>query len=335
MKPTLVRIEDVASRDTLGWAVWRAARGKRVQAEVRQFLGNLDAELNRMQAQILAGTIPVGRYRAFEIRDPKLRTIHAPVFAERVLHHALMAHIEPILERYLVDDSFACRPGKGTSAALARSRAHLGRWPWYLQMDVRRYFASIDHERLRSAIRRRIKGERVLALLDRIIASHESSPGRGLPIGALTSQHLANLYLAPLDRFLLEELRVGGLVRYMDDVVVWHGERAMLRRWVEVVRAFSKAELGLEIKPSWRLQRSDRGLTFAGLRLFANRTRLTARRRRRYRLVRARWEAAYRAGTITVTELQAGFASARAMTEGTDSLVWRLRQLETTPAVEA
>ena len=335
MKRTLIRIEDVAARDTLGWAFWRAAKGKRHSAEVSRFAADLDGNIDRLQAEILAGTIAVGEFRRFEIQDPKRRTIHAPLFRERVLHHALMAFIEPVIERYLVDDTYACRPGKGGRAAVLRVGAHLRHWPWYLQMDVRSYFASIDHDILRRQIRRRIKGRAVLRLLDRILASHQAGPGRGLPIGALTSQHLANLYLATLDRYLLETLRVGGLVRYMDDIIVWHPDRAWLRQAAGATREQAAETLRLEIKPSWRLQRSARGLTFAGLRIYPERVRLTARRRRRYRLARSKWEALFRAGAISAEALQAGYASALAMTRDADAVTWRWRQLCTSPTVDA
>ena len=125
----------------------------------------------------------VGEGRRFEIRDPKLRAIFAPCFRERVLHHALMNLIGPVLDRALVDDSFACRAGKGTLAATVRVHEHVRRFPWYAKMDVRAYFASIRHSILMERVRRRIKGDDVLALLDRIVAAHGEGSGLGLPIG--------------------------------------------------------------------------------------------------------------------------------------------------------
>ncbi len=335
MRRTAIYLDDVADRDHLAWAFWRSARGKRDRAEVRWFAEDLDGELDRLRGRILDGTVRLGRYHRFEIRDPKTRTIHAPAFRERVLHHALMARLEPVFERYLVDDTFACRPGKGNLAAVLRAQHHARRWRWYLKLDMRAYFASIDHQVLKDLMRRRVKGAGVLALIDRIIDAYHTVPGRGLPIGALTSQHFANLYLAPLDRHLLEELRVGGLVRYMDDVVAWHRDRASLRRALASCRRFAAGRLGLEIKPGWQLQRSSRGLTLCGFRVYPRSLRLSARRRRRYREARQRWELAYRQGRIDANGLQAGYASALAITAGADAVAFRRHELSARPSMEA
>lgn len=334
MRRTRIRLESIAERDHLAWAFWRAARGKRNRPEVRAFARRLDHELDLLQDEIMAESIEVGRTRSFEIRDPKRRTIHAPCFRERVLHHALMAHLSPVFERYLVPDTFACRPGKGSLAAVLRAQEHLRAHRWFLKIDMRSYFASIDQEILAAQIRRRIKGRRVLELCDRILASHQSSPGRGLPIGALTSQHFANLYLSPLDRHLLETLKVRGLVRYMDDVVVWERSRKRLREVLEASQRFLE-ELKLEIKPSWQLQKSDRRLTLCGFRIGSRELRLSLRRRRRYRRSRAAWEAAFASGTIDAATLQKGYSGALAITSHAQARCWRQREMDRRPPVDA
>ncbi|MEM9291589.1 MAG: reverse transcriptase/maturase family protein [Acidobacteriota bacterium] len=344
MKRTTVHLEAVAHWDHLTWAFWRAARGKRHRREVQRYEQDLFQQLATLQADLLAERVPVGEFRRFEIHDPKRRTIHAPVFRERVLHHALMAHLEPAFERYLVDDTFACRLGKGSWRAVQRAQQHSQRFPWFLKMDVRAYFASIDHQVLKAAIRRRIRGAPVLRLVDRIIDSHGSIPGSargiGLPIGALTSQHFANLYLAALDRYLLETARVGGprvggIVRYMDDFVVWGHRREQLKELAEEIRAFAASSLRLEVKESWQLQRSERGLSLCGFRVWPGRIGLTARRRRRYRIARRRWEEAYLAGRASDRQLQAGYSAALAMTLGADAHHWRGRELQERPPVDA
>jgi len=327
MRRTTIRLDDVADRDQLAWAFWRAARGKRHRPEVQLFGERLDEELARLQREILTGTVAVGRTHRFEIRDPKRREIHAPCFRERVLHHALMALVAPVFERYLVPDSFACRPGKGSLAAVQRAQGHTRRFAWYLKIDMRAYFASIDHEVLKGLIRRRIKGRGVLALCDRIIDAHSFRPGRGLPIGALTSQHFANLYLAGLDRFLLEDQRVAGLVRYMDDVVVWGHGRGPLRLVLTAAREYVSSRLHLKIKPTWQLQRCERGLTLCGFRVTPWTLRLSRRRRRRYRQARQRWEREFAGGHIDGAALQAGYASALAVTAHADATSWRRNEL--------
>ena len=335
MKRSLIRLDDVADPANLVQAFWRAAQGKRHRPEVQRFERGLDGNLSLLRFEILSGAVSVGEYHRFEIHDPKRRTIHAPCFRERVLHHALMAFVEPVLDRYLIDDTFACRKGKGSWAAALRAQRHGRRCPWYLKLDIRSYFASIDHGMLKRQIRRRLRGKPVLHLVDRILDAHQAAPGKGLPIGALTSQHFANLYLSPLDRFLLEEVRVKGLVRYMDDLVVWHRDRQSLRTVLERARAFASEHLRLEIKPSWQLQRSPCGLSLCGFRIFPGRLGLTARRRRRYRQARRKWEESCRSGRITAEELQAGYSSALAITHGAECLHWRRAELAGRPAVEA
>jgi len=335
MRRTTIRLDEVADLEHLTWAFWRASRGKRRSPAVQWFARSLDENLARLRADILDGSVAVGRTHRFEIRDPKRRVIHAPCFPERVLHHALMAYIAPVFDRYLVPDTFACRPGKGTHAAARRAQALSRRFPWYLKIDMRSYFASIDHDVLRGLIRRRIKGRGVLALCDRILDAHHATPGRGLPIGALTSQHFASLYLAGLDRYLLEELRVGGLVRYMDDVVVWGRSRAELREVLAAAREYTAGRLHLEIKPGWQIQRTVRGVTLCGFRVGLGALRLSQRRRRRYRQARERWERAYRHGIVEELTLQKGYSSALAVTAGADAVAWRRRELARRPPVEA
>jgi hypothetical protein len=116
-----------------------------------------------------------------------------------------MLHVGPVLERALVDDCYACRLGKGSLAAVRRAQHHLQRFPWFVKTNIRAYFASIDHHRLGQLLGRRLKDPAVLALCKRILAQRPGPQGRGLPIGALTSQHFANTYLDGFDRFLLEQ----------------------------------------------------------------------------------------------------------------------------------
>ncbi len=247
-------LERVAEMENLRQAFHQACRGKRGKAEVLNYTAHLDERLAELRAQLLAGRVPVGRYHYFRIHDPKERLICAASFPERVLHHALMNVCDPVLERAAIADSFACRTGKGRTAALARAQEFARRCPWFLKLDVRKYFDSVDHERLRA----------VLRLFDEIIASYQTTPGHGLPIGNLTSQHFANFYLAPLDRFAKETLRCAGYVRYMDDFVLWGGSGRELSGLRDRVREFLSETLGLELKgeSSRRGPEADRSAAF-------------------------------------------------------------------------
>ena len=322
MKRSPVSLSDIASRDNLALAFWRAAQGKRHRAEVRRFASRLDNELAGLQQEIESLTVVVDSYRTFRIRDPKPRIIHAPRFRTRVLHHAMMNHLGPVLDRALVDDTYACREGRGAHAAALRAQHHLRRFPWHVKFDMRAYFASVDHRQLSALFRRRFRDPGVLALCDRIIASHQSSPGRGLPIGALTSQHFANLYLDRLDRHLLQEVRVPGYVRYMDDVVCFCHSREEARAVKQRAHAFVQG-LKLEVRESGGIRRSAQGLSFVGFRVYPGTLRLSRRRAMRYRRCWAYWERAYQACRIDARELQAGYAAALAITAHADSRAFR------------
>ena len=330
-----VGLADVASLNTLASAFWQASRGKGERADVRRFAADLDAELSCLRDDILSGRAPRGEWTSFQIRDPKPRRILAPCFHDRVLHHALMAHMTPVLERALAFDTYACRPGKGTLAAVLRAQQHARRFPWFVKVDVRAYFASIDHGILGAILRRRFKDPGLLGLCDRILSRTPDAPGVGLPIGALTSQHFANTYLDGLDRLLLETLGARAMVRYMDDAVWWCGSQDEARSTLELARAFVLRERGLVLKPGAYVGRSERGLSFLGFRVLPGTLRLLARRRRRYVAARAGWEAAYEAGLIDGRGLQAGYASALAITAHSDGAGWRRAQLARRPPLDA
>jgi hypothetical protein len=281
MKSCKTRLEQIAHPDNLREAFLRAARGKGHRADVIAFRGNLDAELAALREELLAGAVPVGRYTAFTIHEPKVRRIHAPCFRERVLHHALLAQCEPDFERWLVADTFACRKGKGREAALRRAECHAARHGWFLKLDVAKYFDSVPHAPLLAEVTRRFRDRRVVALWARIVAVYETSPGRGLPIGALTSQHLANFYLGSIDRLVKEALRVPGYARYMDDMALWGG-REELRAALAAVRARLADSLGLALKGNWHLQPIARGMDFLGYRVFPGGSRLNRASRRRF-----------------------------------------------------
>lgn len=224
----------------------------------------------------------MGHYHFFTVHDPKERLICAAAFPERVLHHAIMNVCEPVLERYAVHDSYACRAGKGMHAAVRRAQGFAARYPWHLKLDVRKYFDSIGHARLLELLARRIKDADVLRLFAEIVVTYHTQPGCGLPIGNLVSQHLANFYLGHLDHWVKETLRVAGYVRYMDDFVMWGGDCAELTGHLAAVRGFLDAELGLGLKENVQLNRSERGVPFLGYRVFPEKLTLGPRARRRF-----------------------------------------------------
>jgi len=224
----------LCSFENLHSAAYQVLRGKRGQVRAGDFFQDLEGELFHLRDALSSGTWRPGPYRTFWISEPKPRLISAAPLRDRVVHHALVNVIEPVFERRFVHHSYACRRGKGTHKALGQF-ARWGRSSRYiLKMDIRKFFPSMDHEILKARIARVIRDPDVLRLSERIIdGSNEQEwvqdyfPGddlfsplrrrHGIPIGNLTSQFFANVYLNDLDHFVKERLRVRRYLRYVDD----------------------------------------------------------------------------------------------------------------------
>lgn len=326
MKRTAISMTDLASRDNLLSATWKAAKGKRHRPAVARFVGNLDASLDRLADDILNERAPVGRYRQFTIRDPKQRVITAACFADRVLHHAILNLAEPRFERMLVGTTYACRPDKGVHAAAIEVQRNLRRFPWVVQVDVAGYFPSIDHDVLKALLARRFKGVSFLALLGRIIdAGATDTPGRGLPIGALTSQHFANAYLDGADRFLLARPDVQAHVRYMDDIVWWCPTHSAALASLDGLQRFLRDERRLRLKPGVRVGRSSEGLSYCGFRIRAGVVLASSRKLSRYRSGMATVQAALKRGAVSEGEAQRTLDTLLAMLVGARTTTFRQR----------
>ncbi len=292
----------VLDMGNLRLAFWRASRGKRARADQREYAAHLDDELARLRAGLADGTYPVGEYRRFTVREPKERLVCAAPFRERVLHHALMNVLEPWVERWLVFDAYACRRGKGQIAAAARALGFARRYRHFLKCDVRRFFDSVPHAGIEAMLRRKVKDGGVVWWLMRIVRTYEASPGRGLPIGNLTSQHLANLYLDPLDRSRGGGALAGapfGYVRYMDDFVYWADSREALRRARDAAGALLLGGLGLRLKEQPFLNRTAHGMDFLGYRVRPDGLRASREALRRYRRKVRACGMLFRAGALS------------------------------------
>ena len=280
---------DRASRAAVGHPPRRAAQGKRHRGEVARFLMDAESECLRLQARL---RVPLshpaswqpGAARQFTIADPKRRTITALPFVDRVVHHVLCAQLEPVLERYAIHDSYACRVGRGQLAALHRAQefARAERQGCFWKGDVSAYFASIPHDRLLALLARRTRQSMLLGLIERIVRQYPVSVGRGLPIGALTSQHLANLYLGSLDHQVKDTLGVRRYLRYMDDFVAF-GERASLLTLRQQVTTYLAEALDLRLNEAASALRPVRdGVPFLGMRVYPSLIRPSRARVRRF-----------------------------------------------------
>ena len=323
-------MERVASFPNLLKAFGRAARGKRGRRSVTRFFRDLEPELLRLRREIEDGSYRPGGYRTFTIHDPKARLISMPPFRDRVVHHAIVAVLEPVLEARFDADSYGCRKGRGMDRALDRAIAFARRHRWSLKTDVHKFYESIDHEVLLVQIGRIVKDRRLLDLLARIVRG--GSPG--LPIGSLTSQWLANLYLTPLDRALRRSRHVKGQVRYMDDVVVFGEDREGMRQALLEIRALLADELRLRLKESvTRLGETRWGVPFLGFRVLPD--GLEVRRETFRRFVRGvrHAEGAFRAGRISDRDLAESVTSRVAHLQRARTRALLVRTLESWPEV--
>lgn len=246
-----------------------AIKGKRSKPAPTAFMANLEHELLRLNRELTAQTWKSGGYVTIDIRDPKPRMVSAAPFRDRVVHHALCSVVQPVFENGFVYDNYANRKGKGTHSAVDRFEYYKGRFSHVLRCDIYRYFPAIDHLILKADLRRRISCPKTLWLMDAIVdGSNAQEPvhihyagddlfspylrKRGLPIGNLTSQFFANLYLDGMDHFIKEVLRAKGYVRYVDDFALFHDDPVVLADWRRRLDIYlSKRRLTLHPKKSF------------------------------------------------------------------------------------
>ncbi len=311
----------IADRKTFAIAMARAAQGKRHRREVREFLAKSDEQIALSIDQLRRGTYRFSPYREFFVRDNKTRLIHAPVFRDRVVHHAMIHAVGPVFERGASHHSYACRRGKGHHAAISQAKKWTRAGRWFLKLDIEKFYDSIDHDRLRALLCRRFRERRLLALFDRLIDSYCFHSGKGIPIGSLTSQYLGNFYLDTVDRWMKQTMKVSCYVRYMDDMVLWGTHRELL----EVLRETDHFLdlIGLRATSNRQLNRCEMGLPFLGFVVYPNRLRLNRSGRKRLRGKIHRIERKFTAGEITELDLQQRSQSLFAHAAIADDIDWR------------
>ena len=274
-------LEQIADLNNLYEAFYKAQKGKLSKPYVGAYRKKLEENLQILRHQMMSGAVETGNYHTFTIYDPKKRLICATPFPQRVLHHALMNICHAFFEKQQIASSFASRSGKGTYAALDKAREHNRHYRWFLKLDVRKYFESIDHTILKQQLRRLFKDKSLLLIFDKIVDSYSTAEHKSVPIGNLTSQYFANHYLSVADHDVQEVLRVPAYVRYMDDMVLWHHDKEELLATGYRFQEFIAKELLLELKP-FCLNEPIKGLSFLGYLLFTERVRLAPRSKKRF-----------------------------------------------------
>ena len=323
-------------------------RGKRGSSTATEIDCHLMSVLLKLQRDLQNQTYTPQPYYSQYIYEPKRRYIQAPAFRDRIVHHAIHNIMMPFYDRHFINHSYACRVGKGTHQAMRTVQrilhTHKKQTLYTCKIDISKYFASINHTRLKTLIRQKVEDPRLLWLLDSIIDSTDSgsehdhlfppdSPyhtkgRRGIPIGNLTSQLFANIYLHHADKYAKHQLKIRLYVRYMDDILLFHTDKSQLQLWQQQLTDFLSTELYLTVNPrKVRLYPVRVGVDFVGYVIHSPHVRLRGSSVRRFKKKYREQLRAVRDGRLPVEKMRESFTawSAHAMHANATGLI---RQLE-------
>ncbi|MDO8524520.1 MAG: reverse transcriptase/maturase family protein [bacterium] len=273
MKIQLIhKLEDVISVENLLEAWKEFISGKKNKKDVQEFSLRLMDNIFDLHFDLVNLTYKHSQYQAFKINDPKPRKIHKATVKDRVLHHAIFRALYPVFDETFIADSYSCRDYKGTHKAVNRLRKFAFKISqnntqncFVLQCDIKKFFDSIDHKILLALLKKKIKDEKVLWLLSEIISSFSVSPGIGLPLGNITSQLFANIYLNQFDQFIKHKLRLKYYIRYCDDFIILSETEKFLTDLIPQISNFLKENLKLNLhQEKTKIKKYYQGVDFLG-----------------------------------------------------------------------
>jgi len=267
--------QKLCSIENLEEAYWKARKRKSNNPKIKEFENHAQLHLAILHRELWTKTYTPRPLKKFILRDPKTRTIYVSDFRDRIVHHALINILQPIFEPLFIHDSYASRKGKGTLAAVRRFedfsrkvRRNGVRNGYVLKADIRHYFESIDHCTLLAIIRKKIKDDSVLWLVNLILSS--AADAKGMPLGNWTSQFFANVYLNELDQYVKHRLKSKYYIRYVDDFVILRESKSELEAQKCVLELFLRS-IGLDLHPDkCKILHLERGVDFLGYRIFPN-----------------------------------------------------------------
>jgi retron-type reverse transcriptase len=298
MKTLRNMYQQIYDFDNLYAAYLEARKCKRYRQDVLRYSMNLEEGLIQLQNELIYKSYKVGKYREFYVVEPKKRLIMALQFKDRIVQWAVYRQLNPFFDKQFIYDSYGCRVGKGTHNAANRVQYWMKQVSrrsepyYYLKLDISKYFYRVDHEILMSILRRKIQDEDLLWLLSTIINSETMAFGlpaginpadcpredrifdKGMPIGNLTSQMFANLYLNELDQYAKNELRLHYYIRYMDDVIILHKDKAYLHEVKELIENFLDEQLKLDLNSKTTIRPIKDGIEFVGFRIWPTHRKL-------------------------------------------------------------
>nr|AQS34447.1 hypothetical protein [uncultured bacterium] len=271
---THLEYEDVISIENLFQAWNEFKKGKRAKKDVQIFARYLEDNLFELYFKLKSRTYRHGVYHSFYVHDPKRRHIHKASVEDRIVHHLLYKFIYGLFDKTFIYDSYSCRLEKGTHKAVRRLATLVRKVSknytagcWVLKCDVKKFFASINHKILLVLLTRKIKDKKVLWLLGEIVNSFDSEfgKGRGVPLGNLTSQIFANIYLNEFDQFVKHNLKVKYYLRYADDFMFVSQDKDLLYRCINTLKKYLFENVKLELHPKKIvLRRLEWGIDFLG-----------------------------------------------------------------------
>lgn len=276
-----------------------ARKGKRYRQEILAFTAAFEHNLFVIQAQMQGGTYILGPYRKLWVFVPKKRLVMALRYPDRIVQWSLYQYLNPIYDKLFIEDSYACRKDKGSHKAAQRlqywmrqvSRKPDAKW-YYLKLDISKFFYRVNHAKLLEILSRRIKDPELMRFLDSVINSRAEAFGLprgrtpqdtppeewlydvGMPIGNLTSQLFANIYMNELDQYAKHVLHIHYYIRYMDDVIVLAETKEQLQEWKERIEAFLRDELFLDLNDKTCIRPVSMGIEFVGVRIYATHMKL-------------------------------------------------------------
>ncbi|OGD32024.1 hypothetical protein A3C91_01545 [Candidatus Azambacteria bacterium RIFCSPHIGHO2_02_FULL_52_12] len=270
------------------WQSWQKfRRGKRKSKELEHFQYYVEENLRTLHDELNGGIYRHGGYRKFIVHDNKRREVAVASIRDRVVHRLAYEYLVLVYDKMFIYDAWSCRKKKGLVDAIERTQSFLGRFPccFVWRSDIKKFFDHVDHEVLTDILRFRVADPQALYLLTEIIRSHSVITGKigsarkkGIPIGNLTSQIFANIYLHEFDRFMKHDIKPLAYARYGDDFVVLSDTTNLLFRIKEEATAFLKERLRLEINAKHdRIVKARQGLKFLGMEIFPKGRRLNKR----------------------------------------------------------
>lgn len=272
------------------FAAWKEFKqGKNQKSDVLRFEFNLENNIFNLHQELKSKTYQHFKYTAFSIIDPKLRKIHKANVKDRVLHHAIFRIFYPIFDKSFIFDSYSSRIGKGTHRAISRLRIFLikesknnRKNAFVLKLDIKKFFDSVNKGILINLIKNKINDSDAIWLAERIVKSFNESEENGIPLGNVTSQLFANIYLNELDQFIKHKLKIKYYLRYCDDFIIIDENEESLKNLIKPIDNFLEDKLKLNLHPNKIILRKyNQGIDFLGYVIFPNHIILRTKTKRR------------------------------------------------------